>query len=229
MWCLREGSHSEGRKKKQCRECKGGRRERGIECTFAAPTYVTWGSSALEGPGWGHYLPPEITCPDHSGLRDSRETWCPCDRQLPYWKQLHRRQQPQGWSSGRGFHNLCPSDEFQTLFMYIDVCVSWVSSDCKEAQPCKTSPECLSILFLLIIMECISPLMLDLGETKELKTKIPPQQVSSKAHDGGDEVRAGVKMTREDLAWLIYWLNYIEKRYIKQRYIFSLPSCWSKE
>lgn len=132
---------------------------------------MTRGSFAFKGLGRGCSLSLEITCPDHSHLCDSRETWCPCDRQLPYWKQLCRWQQPWGWISGRGFHNLCTSDEFQTLFMYIYVCVSWVSSDCKEAQPCKTSPLFLSILFVLTVMECTSFLLPDLGETKKVKTK----------------------------------------------------------
>lgn len=55
--------------------------------------------------------------------------------------------------------------------MYIYVCVSWVSSDCKEAQRCKTNPLFLSILFALTVMECTSLLLPDLEETKKLKTR----------------------------------------------------------
>lgn len=76
-----------------------------------------------------------------------------------------------GLSSRRGFHNLCASDKLQTLFTYTYVCVSWVSSDCKEAQLCKTSSVCLNILFAPIVMECTSLPVPDLGETQEWKTK----------------------------------------------------------
>lgn len=95
------------------------------------------------------------------------------------------------------------------LFTYISIymCVSWVSSDCNEAQSCKTSSECASYFVFADsdgAMECTSLPMPGRRETEKLKTKttsIPSGSSQSMCRSW--DVKAGVKMPGEGLDTLI--------------------------
>ena len=57
------------------------------------------------------------------------------------------------------------------MYIYVCVWVSWVSSDGKEAQPCKTSSECALYFVLADSNGMYQPPSARSGRNEELKTK----------------------------------------------------------
>lgn len=165
------------------------RENAGAQTLSLRPVYATGGSPALEGLGGGWPLSWGITCPGYSRLCDSRETWCPCD-----WPHALIG------NSWGGFHNLWgfTSDEFQTLFMYIYVCVSlglfWLQGDPGLQNKLWVS---FSILFLQIVMECTSLLMPDL-KADDIQT-----QWVLREHVKWGGVQCGVKVPGDGSGWSV--------------------------
>ena len=151
----------------------------------------------------------EITCPDHSCFCNSRKAWGPRD-----WPSSLAGNSCADGSPGELRERIsqplrCPSEEYHMLFTYISIymCVSGVSSDCNEAQSCKTSSECASYFVFADsdgAMECTSLPMPDQRETEELKTKTSNPSGSSQSMCRGWDFKAGVKMPGEGLDRLIF-------------------------
>lgn len=81
--------------------------------------------------------------------------------------------------------------------MYIYVCVSWVSSDHKEAQPCKTSSECVLVLCSCDSNGMHAPPRARSGQNQVAANKghPAPARPSFLEHVVGGEAQVGVRMS----------------------------------